>query len=202
MLTKALAEHCAKIFYDSYNFCPARWLSAGYLAEKVLIADNVNIPYLNEIAYRIQKLARACFYGDRFEMFYKGFAGKGYEYDIINSAYPYALATIPHLTQARWIDSKEMIRRDGKLGFFHIVAKVHSSARVVPFPFRPKNNRIFLRFGQLETDVTLPELQTVNEIAREDKRHYRILYQAISLSQIDPIAIISTAKIEVRNLAR
>jgi hypothetical protein len=138
LLTKALAEYWVKIFYDSYNFCPADWLSAGYLAEKVLIADNVIIPYSNEIEYRIQKLVRACFYGDGFEMLYKGFAGKGYEYDIINSAYPYALATIPHLTQARWIDSKEMIHPDARLEFFHIVAKVHSSVRVAQFPFRQK----------------------------------------------------------------
>ena len=96
LFTKALAEHWARTFYDTYNFYPARWLSAGYLAEKVLIANNVNIPYFNEIAYPIQKQARACFYGGRFEMFYKGFVGKGYEYDI-NSAYPCALTTIPDL---------------------------------------------------------------------------------------------------------
>jgi hypothetical protein len=177
--TKLLAEHWVKTFYDSYNFYPARWLSAGYLAEEVLIANNINIPYFHDIAYPIQKQARACFYGGRFEMFYKGFVGKGYEYDI-NSAYPYALTTIPDLAQGKWIDSKE-IHLDAKLGFFHIRAQVNSNVRVSPFPFRQRNNRIFFPFGQFETDVTLPELQAVNALRNKNQIQYRILagYQFI-----------------------
>jgi hypothetical protein len=172
LFTKALSEHWVKTFHETYSFYPARWLSSGYLAEKVLIANNVVVPYFHEIKYPIQKLARACFYGGRFEMLYKGFIGNGYEYDI-NAAYPYALTTIPDLHDGHWIESNE-IKEDARLGFFHIRAQVHSSVRVAPFPFRQKNNRIFFPFGQFETFVTLPELLAVNALNTE-KIGYKIL---------------------------
>src|SRR5690349_16335878 len=65
LYTKALAENWIRIFFESYDFYPARWLLAGYMAEKVLIANNINIPYFSKISYPIQKQARACFYGGR-----------------------------------------------------------------------------------------------------------------------------------------
>lgn len=176
--TKALAEHFVKMFYDSYGFYPNRWLSAGYLAEKVLIANGLNIPYFHDIEYVIQKMARACFYGGRFEIHCKGFVGKGYDYDI-NSAYPYALTTIPDLTRGRWIDSP-VLNPDARLGYFRIVAQVHSGIRIAPFPFRTKWGMIFYPFGKFETNVTLPELLAVNAVG-SSKISFKILdgYQFI-----------------------
>jgi hypothetical protein len=171
--TKALADYWINIFHQAYGFYPNRWLSAGYLAEKVMIANGINVPYFYDIEYPIQKLARASFYGGRFEMLMKGFVGKAYDYDI-NSAYPYALTNVPDLTQGRWIDSEE-IHPDAKLGFFHIVANVPSSVRVAPFPFRTKWGMIFYPFGKFETYVTLPELLAVRSLNVDAKIGFRIL---------------------------
>jgi DNA polymerase family B len=149
---------------DTYKaacgFYPSRWLSAGYLAEKMLIYNNINLPYFHDIEYPVQKLALSAFYGGRIETLYKGFVGEGYENDI-NSAYPYAATTIPDLYQGRWVASK-VVEPAAKLGFFHIIAKVPSTVRIAPFPFRSKFNMIFYPFGSFETYVTLPELKVVD----------------------------------------
>lgn len=171
--TKTLADYWINIFHQAYGFYPNRWLSAGYLAEKVMIANGINVPYFHDIEYPIQKLARASFYGGRFEMLMKGFVGKAYDYDI-NSAYPYALTTIPDLTQGKWIDSEE-IHPDAKLGFFHIVANVPSSVRVAPFPFRTTRGMIFYPFGKFSTYVTLPELLAARSLNLNAKIGFKIL---------------------------
>ena len=183
--TKALADYWINTFHQAYGFYPNRWLSAGYLAEKVMIANGINIPYFHDIEYPIQKLARASFYGGRFEMLMKGLVGKAYDYDI-NSAYPYALTTIPDLTQGRWLDSEE-IHPDAKLGFFHIVANVPSSVRVAPFPFRTSWGMIFYPFGKFSTYVTLPELLAVRSLNLDAKINFKILegYQFIPSSNND-----------------
>lgn len=176
--TKALAEYFIRIFHNSYGFYPNRWLSAGYLAEKVLIANGIKVPYFHDIEYPIQKMARACFYGGRFEMHRKGFVGKAYDYDI-NSAYPYAMTTIPDPTKGKWFDS-DVLDPDARLGFFRIVGQVHSSVRIAPFPFRTRWGMIMYPFGKFETYVTLPELLAVNAVD-SSKMTFKVLegYQFI-----------------------
>lgn len=172
MLTRDLAEHWVQTYHDAFGFYPRRWPSAGYLAEKMLIYNKVNIPLFHEIEYTVQKMARACFYGGRFEILQKGFVGKAYDYDI-NSAYPYALTTIPDLVKGRW-EWSNAVNPDSRLGFFHIVAQVHSSVKVSPFPFRTKYGMIFYPFGKFETYVTLPELLAVLALG-SDKIRFKIL---------------------------
>lgn len=171
-LTKELAEHWVGTYHDAFGFYPRRWHSAGYLAEKMLIHNKINIPLFHEIEYPIQKMARACFYGGRFEILRKGFVGKAYDYDI-NSAYPYALTTIPDLTKGQW-EWSPAINQDARLGFFHIMGQVHSSVKIAPFPFRTKYGMIFYPFGKFDTYVTLPELLAVRALG-SDKIRFKVL---------------------------
>jgi hypothetical protein len=159
------------VFKETTGFYPRRWLSSGYLAEKMLVRNGVEITFFHEIEYPIQAMARASFYGARMETLYKGFVGEGYENDI-NGAYPHAATTIPDPTQRRRISSRE-VNADAKFGFFRILADVPSSVKIAPFPFRMRFNMIFYPYGTFETFVTLPELLAVDMYY--GKERYRIL---------------------------
>ena len=89
ILTKELSEYWISTFYDVFGFYPNNWISAGYLAEKVLINNGIDIPKFNEIQYEFQEIARNSFYGGRFELVQRGYIGECYLYDL-NSAYPFA----------------------------------------------------------------------------------------------------------------
>ncbi|MGH9923598.1 MAG: DNA polymerase, partial [Nitrososphaerales archaeon] len=142
----------------------------GYLAEKLLIYNNIEIPFFNDIDYAIQELAWQAFYGGRFELVQRGFIGECYLYDI-NSAYPYALTTLPDITNGRWTNSTK-INPKAALGFFRIIAIIDDSVKIAPFPFRTKNYRIIYPVGEFETFVTLEELKAV----RGDPRiQYKII---------------------------
>ena len=179
-LTKQLAEHWIKLFHDAFSFYPAKWLSSGYLAEKVLINNEIDIPKFDSIPHEIQEMAYRSYYGGRFEILKRGFIGTGYLYDI-NSAYPYAITQIPDLNKGRWIKRKT-IHKDAMMGFFRIRAKIPDGKYIPPFPFRSKHDIIFPS-GEFETYVTLAEFQ-----ACESKSFYRILegYQFIPESDIYP----------------
>lgn len=178
--TKQLAIHWVKIFHDAFSFYPKRWISSGYLAEKVLFNHGVDVPKFDSIPYPIQELAYRCVYGGRFEILKRGFIGKGYLYDI-NSAYPNAFSKIPDLNYGKWTKRKS-IHQDAKLGFFKIRADIPDEKYIPPFPFRT-NGTVIFPSGKFETYVTLPELQ-----ACESKTFYRILegYQFITSSDIYP----------------
>ncbi|AFS80673.1 type B DNA polymerase [Candidatus Nitrosopumilus koreensis AR1] len=171
-LTKELAEHWIKLFHDAFGFYPARWVSSGYLAEKVLINNGINFPKFDDVPYDVQEMAFSCYYGGRFEITKRGFIGTAYKYDI-NSAYPHSLTKIPDLTKGRWIKRKS-IHKDAKLGFFRIIADIPDCKYIPPFPFRT-NGIIIFPSGKFETYVTLHELKVA------DSKHYKILdsYQFI-----------------------
>jgi len=166
-LTKQLAQKWIKLFHNAFGFYPARWISSGYLAEKVLINKQIDIPKFDSISYEIQEFAFRCYFGGRFEILKRGFIGQAYLYDI-NSAYPYAFSQIPNLSKGRWIRQKS-IHPQAKVGFFRIMANIPDCKYVPPFPFRVDNNLIFPS-GKFETYVTLAELQ-----ACEDASFYKIL---------------------------
>lgn len=176
ILTKELAENWIKTFYEVFRFYPANWISSGYLAEKVLINNGINIPLFNETPYEVQELARQSFYGGRFELVVRGHIGECYLYDI-NSAYPFALTTIPDITNGKWISSKK-INPKAKLGFFYILAKVSDSVKIAPFPFIKKNRTICYPSGKFKTYVTLDEL---NAVTGDPRTKYTVLesYQFI-----------------------
>ncbi|MCV0399043.1 MAG: DNA polymerase [Nitrosarchaeum sp.] len=171
-LTKELAIHWIKLFHDAFGFYPARWVSSGYLAEKVLINNNIEFPKFDDTPYEVQEMAFASYYGGRFEITKRGYIGTAYKYDI-NSAYPYSLTKIPDLTKGRWIKRKS-IHPKAELGFFRIIADVPDCKYIPPFPFRT-NGLIIFPSGKFETYVTLDELKVA------DKRYYKILdsYQFI-----------------------
>jgi len=160
ILTKELADLWASTFYDVFGFYPANWISSGYLAEKVLIFNSVDIASFTDIEYSVQDLAWKSFYGGRFELVQRGFIGDCYLYDI-NSAYPYALTFLPDITNGKWMESTK-INPHASVGFFHIRANVSDSVKIAPFPFRTKNNRIIYPTGEFETFVTLEELKAVH----------------------------------------
>ncbi|MEO9277921.1 MAG: DNA polymerase [Nitrososphaera sp.] len=164
ILTQELAENWIRIFHETYGFYPANWISSGYLAEKVLINNGINIPLFHEIPYEVQDIARSAFCGGRFELIQRGYIGYCCLYDI-NSAYPYALSTLPDITNGKWITSKK-INSKSKLGFFHILADVSNTVKICPFPFRKKNGTICYPCGKFQTYVTLDELKAVENDPR------------------------------------
>jgi len=173
IFTKKLAQHWIKLFHNAFSFYPARWISSGYLAEKVLINNKVDVPKFDSIPYKIQDLAFRSYFGGRFEILKRGLIGTAYLYDI-NSAYPYALTKIPDLTQGTWIKRKS-IHKDAKLGFFKILAKIPDCKYIPPFPFR-SNYIVVFPSGEFETYCTLEELK-----ACDNSDYYSILdsYQFI-----------------------
>src|SRR6185312_8962693 len=141
ILTKQLAEKWVKLFHDAFGFYPIRWVSSGYLAEKVLVNNRIEIPKFDSIPYEIQELAFRSYFGGRFEILKRGFIGTAFLYDI-NSAYPNAIAQIPNLSKGDWIQQKS-IHPNAKLGFFRIMANIPDLKYVPPFPFRKNHSIIF-----------------------------------------------------------
>ncbi|MCH7647357.1 MAG: hypothetical protein IIA83_01955, partial [Thaumarchaeota archaeon] len=166
-LTKELAEHWIKLFDLAFGFYPQRWISSGYLAEKVLINNKIPIPKFDEIPYEIQEFAWNCYYGGRFEILKRGFIGNAYLYDI-NSAYPHVFAGIPDITKGRWIRRKS-INPDSHLGFFKIECDIPDCKYIPPFPFRT-NGKLIFPSGKFITYCTLAELQACN-----NPKYYKIL---------------------------
>jgi hypothetical protein len=165
--TKALAEKWISLFHSAFGFYPQRWISSGYLAEKVLINSSVFMPKFDSIPYEIQNLAMRSYFGGRFEILKRGFIGEAHLYDI-NSAYPFAITQIPDLSDGKWIRRKT-IHSEANIGFFRIIAEIPDIKRIPPFLFRVNGNLIFPS-GKFETYVTLDEL-----LACQNEIHYRIL---------------------------
>jgi len=158
-LTKELSRHWIATFEAVFGFYPNNWISAGYLAEKVLINNDIPIPLFNELPYTLQELARNSFYGGRFELIKRGYIGKCYLYDL-NSAYPYSLTKLPDITNGRWFESNK-IHHKATLGFFFIESDILDKVKIAPFPFVKKNKTICYPSGKFRTCVTLDELQMV-----------------------------------------
>jgi len=165
-LTKELAEHWIKLFNLAFGFYPQRWISSGYLAEKVLINQNIPIPKFNEISYEIQDFAWNCYYGGRFEILKRGFIGTAYLYDI-NSAYPFVFSNIPDFTKGKWKKSKTL-DQNALLGFYKIECDIPDCKYIPPFPFK-SNDKLIFPSGKFQTFCTLNELKVC------EKKYYSIL---------------------------
>jgi len=178
--TKQLAEHWIKVFHDAFDFYPQRFISSGYLAEKVLINNKIYIPLFGETPFKVNEFAWKSYFGARFEILKRGFIGTAHLYDI-NSAYPYVLANIPDITKGKWSKSKK-IQGNAKLGFFKIQCDIPDCKYIPPFAFRT-NGKLIFPSGKFVTYCTLAELQ-----ACKDDSLYRILesYQFIPSSNIYP----------------
>lgn len=181
IFTKQLSEYFIKLFFDMFAFYPRRWISSGYLAEKVLINNDIDFPKVRDIPEVVCDFAWRSYFGGRFEMLQRGFIGKAYIYDI-NSAYPYAITQLPDLTNGNWYRTDERIIPKAKVGFFKIQVDVDDLTLVAPFPFR-KKNRILFPSGEFVTYCTLQEL-----LAFGDDTSYNIIdsYQFISRGKKRP----------------
>ena len=178
--TKELAHHWVALYRKASGFYPMRWISSGYLAEKVLINKKISVPFFASIPYEIQKTAYRASFGGRFEMLKRGHVGTGYLYDI-NSAYPYALANFPDLSGGRWIRSRK-IHPKARLGCFLVRASIPDTEYLPPFPFKA-NNLVIFPTGKFETYVTLEELR-----ACKNPKWYKIMdsYQFVTESESYP----------------
>lgn len=168
ILTKKLSEHWIKLFFDAFEFYASRWLSSGYLAEKILIKNNVVIPLLDETPEQVNEIATNSTFGGRIELVTRGFVPYVHIYDI-KSAYPYALSQIPELTKGKWVQSTKL-NKNALIGFFKIKCNIPVSKHISPFPFHTKNGKIVFPNGEFITFVTLAELK-----ACEDSSWYEIL---------------------------
>jgi len=178
--TKELAIHWIKVFYNAFEFYPQRFISSGYLAEKVLINNGINMPLFKETPLPVNEFAWKSYFGARFEILKRGFIGTAHLYDI-NSAYPYVLANIPDITKGKWVKRKS-IHPNSVLGFFKIQCNIPDCKYIPPFPFRI-NNKLIFPSGKFITYVTQAELQ-----ACKDNSLYRVLegYQFVTDSPIYP----------------
>lgn len=156
VFTRELADHWIKLFHKAFGFHAQRWISSGYLAEKVLINGKIPFPRFSDLAYNVQELAWRSYYGGRFEILKRGFIGQAYLYDI-NSAYPFALANIPDIAKGKWVQSDKILD-NALIGFFKIEADIPDLKYVPPFPFK-KNNRLIFPSGKFITYCTLAELR-------------------------------------------
>jgi len=154
--TKELADHWIQLFHEAFGFHAQRWISSGYLAEKVLINGKIPFPRFSDLSYDVQELAWRSYYGGRFEIIKRGFIGQGYLYDI-NSAYPFILANIPDIVKGKWISS-DKISDNALIGFCKIEANIPDLKYVPPFPFKT-NNRLIFPSGKFITYCTLAELR-------------------------------------------
>jgi hypothetical protein len=170
-LTKELSQYWINIFGDAFGFYPQRWISSGYLAEKVLINHGVKIPFFKELPYDLQEFAWNSYFGGRFEIIQRGFIGKAWIYDI-NSAYPYALSKIPDITKGNWVYGMQEIDDTALLGFFKIYVKYDNCEYLPAFAFKRitlHNDLIVYPSGKFVTYVTLEELKNV------DPKNYEVL---------------------------
>jgi len=159
MFTKELAQYFIKLFSDMFCFYPRRWVSSGYLAEKVLINNGIDFLKVQDLPEAVSDFAWKSYFGGRFEMLQRGFIGTAHVFDI-NSAYPYAITQLPDLNNGEWWHTDERILPKSKVGFFKIKVDVNDLNLVAPFPFR-KKNRILYPSGEFVTYCTLQELQAV-----------------------------------------
>ena len=163
-LTKELCKHWVELFGKAFEFYPSRWISSGYLAEKVLINHDVEIPFFRDLPYDLQEFAFNSYFGGRFELVKRGFIGEAWLYDI-NSAYPYALSKIPDITKGSWRNGLRLIHQKAILGFFKIHVKYPDDEYLPAFAFRRitlNNDLIVYPSGQFITYATLEELKNVN----------------------------------------
>lgn len=170
-LTKELSKHWIELFEKAFEFYPARWISSGYLAEKVLINHGVEIPFFKDLPYDLQEFAFNCYFGGRFELVQRGFIGEAWLYDI-NSAYPYALSKMPDITKGSWRNGLRTVHGKALIGFFKIHVKYPVDEYLPSFPFRritPNNDLICYPSGNFITYATLDELKNV------DSGNYSIL---------------------------
>jgi len=160
ILTQELAEHWADMFYEAFSFYPSHWISSGYLAEKVLINQGVNVTKFDDIPLEIQELAWNCYVAGRIELVTRGQSEKAYIYDI-NSAYPYAMTTIPEPTKGTWIQSTKLIP-NALLGFFKIKCNIPETKHITPFFFKVRGKIIFPK-GEFITYATLDEIKSCED---------------------------------------
>jgi len=45
------------LFGKAFEFYPARWISSGYLAEKVLINHGIDVPFFRDLPYDLQEFS-------------------------------------------------------------------------------------------------------------------------------------------------
>lgn len=171
IFTKELSENWIKLCGDAFGFYCKRYLSSGYLAEKVLINYGVQVPYFKDLPYDLQEFAYNSYFGGRFEMIQRGFIGEAYLYDI-NSAYPYALTKVPDITKGSWRFGIRQIHENAILGFFKIHVKYDTCEYLPALPFMRKTlagESLIFPSGEFVTFATLEELKQV------DPKNYKIL---------------------------
>ncbi len=170
-LTKELSQHWIDIFGKAFGIYTQRWISSGYLAEKVLINHNVEIPFFKDLPYDLQEFAWNSYFGGRFEIIQRGFIGEAWLYDI-NSAYPYALSKIPDIVKGTWRYGIREINKKALVGFFKIHVKYGDEEYLPAFAFTKislNGKKIVYPSGEFVTYATLEELKNV------DPKNYSIL---------------------------
>ena len=170
-LTKKLSQHWIDIFGKAFGIYTQRWISSGYLAEKVLINHDVDIPFFRDLPYDLQEFAWQSYFGGRFEIIQRGFIGEAWLYDI-NSAYPYALANMPDIVKGSWRYGLRSIHQKAILGFFKIHVKYPDDEYLPAFAFRRitlNTDLIVYPSGEFVTYATLEEIKNV------DQKNYEIL---------------------------
>ncbi len=144
-------------FYASFKYYPQKFHSLGTIALDTLRTDLTEMHSFNAISYDIQSLAYKCYFGGRFEIFFKGYLENIHHADI-NSAYPYSMSLIPNMKTGSWKTIKEISELNTlKIGLYRIKVKVNEN-KLCPFLYRKDNGSVMCPNGTFTTWTTSYEL--------------------------------------------
>lgn len=124
---------------NSAGLRPRRWDGPGAVAAALLAREGVKAS-LTRCPDDVQTAARHAYFGGRFEpVQYGAVYERAYEYDV-NSAYPYALLSVPNLTRGQWVYDDNPAPTDGtEFTLFHV--RFHGADYRLPMPLPWRSSR-------------------------------------------------------------
>lgn len=107
LLQELMEKFRSACLSPTVNLVPANWFGPGQLAEamfrKYQVPRTKDVPILSDERYvELLRFARAAYYGGRTEAMAIGNTARPVKQYDINSAYPYAMLTVPCLIHGEW----------------------------------------------------------------------------------------------------
>lgn len=171
------------------NIPLSKWHGSGAVAQKLLEVQGVkNQIQITQITHNsdLHDALMGSYFGGRFELFRKGIISRTYQYDI-NSAYPYAMSTLPDLSRCTVEFSGEYTTDPYSIWFVQYNVLDHNSKRkqynyanaetflAGPFPYRTKQGTILYPYFNSE-GIWIHQVELQTAISLYGHQHFKILY--------------------------
>lgn len=179
------------------NIRLSKWHGSGAVAQKLLeITNSKTAIAVSSIRDNIdlESALMGSYFGGRFELFRKGIVEHTYQYDI-NSAYPYAMSTLPNLEGCRIQFRNEYTTEPYSIWFVKYNVLDHGTKRKIynyanaqtflagPFPYRTKEGSIlYPYYNPYGVWIHQIELQTAIELYGRDCFQIQYGYSLIPTS--------------------